>query len=152
PDRAALREPEPGANPLAAVQRAELGREQIRHAPPLARDLQVAGELQEALVPLRRGGRREAQRVLPEDDRVLRGAARGGARRRGCDRRGELVVRNGRREGEVQGVRLRVAGQAGERAVELPALPRARTSPRGRGEERVRRPGALAVQEQEALV
>ena len=152
-DRAAVGEQEPGADARAAGRQAfELGREQLRHAPPLARRLELVREREQALDALGPLRGRQPQRVLGQLHRLRRGAARGGAVRGGGDRVRQPRVRLSRRQREVAGAPLLAGHRAREREVELAALARARVLARRRAEQRVGRADASGLGAQQAGV
>ena len=151
--RAAVGEQEPGAHARAAGrQPVELGREQLRHAPPLARRLELVREREQALDALGPVRRRQPQRVLGQLHRLRRAAARGGAVRRGGDGVRQPGVRLSRRQREVAGAPLLAGHGAREREVELAALARARVLAGRRAEQRVGRADASGLGAQEAGV
>jgi len=144
-DRAALGQPQPSANAVARSERVELRREQIRHPPALARQLEVAGQVEQPLAPILRPWRRQAQRMLGQDDRLLRGTACGRPGSSGRSRRRQAVIRTRRREREVEGAQLLIGEHACELQMELAAFPGSRLGHRRCSQERVRRANTVPL-------
>ena len=132
--------------------RLELGDEQALDAFELAGDDEVLRERDHARGALRSVRRREAERVLAEDDGFRRRAAIRRTRR-GCrDRGSEFLVRPLRRECEVAGAELAVGReQVRELEVQLAALAGRRALERGRREQRMRRARPVVVDDDQPL-
>ena len=121
-DRAALGQPQPRANAVAARERVELGREQIRHPLPLAGDLEVAGEVEQPLAPRRRVRRRQAQRVLGQVDRLPGPPARGRPAAAAATVAASPSSGTRRRERQVECAQLLVGDDGRELQMELAPL------------------------------
>ena len=149
----AVREQEPRADARAAGrQRRELGREQVRHPPPLARGLELVGEREQPLDALRPVRRRQPQRLPGELDGLGRGAARRRAVRGGGHGVREPGVRLPRRQRQVARAPLVSGHGVRERAVQLAVLARPRVLAGRRAEQRVRRADAAGLGAQQAGV
>ena len=134
----------------AGRKRRQLGTDQVGHALPLGRDLEVPPSSRRAR-SARRFGRREPQRVLAEDDGVGRGAAAcGRVAGRGRHPARELRVRQLGRERQVEHAELVIRGRLRERHVELAPLARTRPLHRGRGNQWMRGADAVAVDDDHA--
>ena len=137
----------------AVRERRQLGPDQVGHALPLGRDLEVPAELEHALDPLGRVGRREPQCVLAEDDGVRGGAAAcGRVAGRGRHPERELGIRQLGRERQVEHAELVVRGRLRERRVELAPVARTRPLDRGGGNQWMRGADAVAVDDDHAGV
>ena len=130
--------------------RLERGDEKVGDASLLAREHEVARQLEETFFASRVVRRREAQGVLCKLGSRLDGAARGGVRGGRRDRRRERRVWLARGEREVARAHLAGLGQTCESAMQLATLAGGRRADGRRCKERVRRPDALVVDDQRA--
>ena len=148
---AGLREIQPGAHTrLARWQPLDDRREQLAHAAPLTGGDRGPGELQHALLPLAVPGRRQAQRLLAERDRLQ--VARPAPPRSPPPRRvlGHVLVRSPPAGGEVERVPLRLADRVRQRSVHRAPLARERVRERRGGEQRMPGPHAVSVDHEQA--
>ena len=153
PDLAA-REQQVGAHSGSPRRKRENRRfEQLRDQLLLARDFQVARQLEQALVAsvfswIDRGWRRQPQGVLGQLDRRLRRPARRRARRGGGDRHGEGRIGFGSGESKVARAQLSRREHARQLAMKLAALGGSSLASHSRGKERVRGPDLFAVHDE----
>ena len=136
----------PGANAFGGRAGVELRLEQVGHALALAGDLEVSREVEHAFAADRRVGGSQPQRVLGEDDGLLRGASGRRACRRCRDRVRKALFGELRRQRQVEGAKLVVTGDVRELQVESAAVTCPRAGLGRGGQERMRRAEPVAVE------